>query len=229
MTALTASIVAAVRLEQGEGGGGGGGGDSNYSSDASFASVEPPTLSGSLVVYCPGMPPAERNRRAFELRLAADGAFEATFGGGFGALTLEEFLVVVKGTDSESVAPGVGPRTWVPLPSLSAVDVEGFVTARVSLDLFGGDSDAFDAVSGVSMGANVGVDAWFRKEAGVDSALERRINVTAKVFFDYVGDGVEAHVTADFASPCVAGGAHALGTVNVTVPHKVRRCGLTSR
>ena len=90
--------------------------------DVDVEGAEIPAIEGSMKVYCPGMKPEERLQRAFEIRAAFAGEFEAKFGGV--TVTVAQFAMVVNGVDSDVTPPGVSSRSWVPLPSFSAVDIE---------------------------------------------------------------------------------------------------------
>ena len=174
--------------------------DLNFGEDVEF-----PGLTANLVIFCPGMDSMERAGKAFDLDASLNGEMKAQVGS-YGLLTVSQLTLVIHATDSspvtnpEGAISGIGPRTWFPMPSLSAVDVEGTLTARVSADF----SDVLPSASG---GGEIALSAWFLRMAGPTSQTEKSVNFTARVFFDYVNDGasLEAHISAEFSNTCVDG------------------------
>ena len=123
--------------------------------------VDVSSLIATILVYCPGMDPFERKQRAFDVSagLETGKTILANFGD-FGTITISELTLVMHATDSDVVAPGISASTWFPLPSMSAVNIEGTICAKVLAE-FG--------VEDFGAGATLGLDAWFRRSA--DGAL----------------------------------------------------------
>jgi len=183
----------------------------------------PGKLAAELTIFCPGMDSAERARRVFSVsvNLEKGPAMKVTTGGA--EFTLETFALAAIGRESLSVSPDVNAESWVPLPSLSTLDIEGTIVARVSANYDSDGKKAADSLAaqlGFEAGASLALSGTFSKAAGTGMDVVREFNVTVSASFDYVSEdrSVEVHLTATATNECPPAGSTALGNFIVNKP-----------
>ena len=185
-------------------------------------------LAGSLTIYCPGMEASARARRAFSASVALTQPVKASFSGV--KYTVDRFVLNAEGKESLDVSPDANAKSWVPLPSLSTVDIEGTILARasVSYDSDGGGEKAVARVAaeaelGFKAGAALALTGYFKKTAGV-TKIDTEVNVTASAYFDYASEdgSVEVHLTAAGANNCPPEGNSVKGTFAINKPGVIK-------